>query len=278
MPDLQYSAKALDTLRYFHRTRFVVFVEGHEDIPFWTMIFDLGGMEKAYFKLAGGHAELTKYVNAIVVDSADVVVARDADFDDMLGGRVDHPRVLYTFGYAIENTICSDTAIAGALRLFLYSNDDPLPVVHEWIRMLGDTLERMIILDIASRMDNEGVLVPMDNALRFFDRRNRSQISATLVESAAVPIETQIPVSRVVEARARLGASAKPLRYYFRGHCLFSAVLHLVVDSTRRAGRGITLSREALFGVLMSETRNRLKDSGEWAHYERELRRLREAA
>lgn len=274
MRELLYSKGALDTLQYFHRRRFVVYVEGKEDIPFWSALFHLAGVTDAYFKIAGGEKEVAKYAESIVVNGADIFVARDADFAELMNQQLDHPRVLYTYGYAIENSMCSIEAIGSLLRIHLYSNDDQTQVAAAWIAESEVTARRLVELDIAVRIEGSGVEVPAGNAMRFLDPRTAA-LSKPKIEQVTKPIEKKVSAAAITEAEIALKTCGKPLRSFFRGHFLVSAIMHYVCQQVRsKTGSKLSLSADALYGALVAHVGNCIPKSAEWSHYETQIVRM----
>ncbi len=112
MGSLSYSSKALDTLPLFHRKKFIIYVEGQDDVIFWEIVLRKFNMDNHQLKIAGGVSEIDKYTFSIVNDGVDIVVARDCDYSDVMGKQFNHPRVIYTHGFSIENSLYCPANIA----------------------------------------------------------------------------------------------------------------------------------------------------------------------
>lgn len=250
--DIEYSPGALDTLPLFHRKRFVVFVEGGDDIVFWRQTFRLCGAHDAHFKVGGGKSTLARYM-AAAVSGADIVVALDSDWSEADGTRVDHPRVLYTFGYSIENTLCSCCAVAAILEIYLPGAVDHDLRASEWKARLERDVMQLVILDLANHLSGAGDLVPLDKPFRLLDKHQRDRVSLTEVEKLCVgrcdTVNRAVPEAETYLAKSEKGTWAR-----IRGHFLTAALLHFVCHVAFTVqGRRLSLSHDAVFGLLISK-------------------------
>lgn len=278
MAKLEYSRGALDTLTLFHKRRWIVFVEGQDDVSFWREVFRIASEADAFFKVAGGKDAIER-LQVAAVDGADIVVARDADWLHATGSALTHERVLHTVGYSIENTLCSTRAISEALELYGAANDDLSPQVESWMTQFETGIRELVVLDLAIHIADAGVSVPLANALRLLDARRRDHVSSAAVEREAKKLRSSVDHSVRAAAETKLLESRHRLWYHIRGHCVASAVLHfLSVRASRMRKRKVALSSDALFGILTLRLPAWLPNSDEWAAYERQIRRLQAAA
>ena len=279
MPSLQYSKQALDALKQFHRSRYVVYVEGDEDVPFWQRIFADAGVRDVYFKVAGGREEIEKYTQSVVVDGADIGVARDRDLNAFLGTLVDHPRVLYTHGYAIENSLCSVHAIEAVVRTLVYTSDDQTASVEAWFEAFERDVRQLVELDVADALRGQRIGVPLDNAFRYLDRKRRCIVVTATVAGVAEPIARDVGRASLRRARDLLRETGKRTRHHMRGHFLFSAVVHFVTYRVHvDIGRRPSISNHALYGMLIAHLSNGLAASGEMEYYRALVERFVAAA
>ena len=136
MSDFKRTARGLNNQHLFYNVDLIVFVEGGsksytkaevysgehsnetEDIIFWRNLFSIFKQEKKVkFKSVGSKST----IKDIVVDILDgklqtVIVAMDNEFDEILKQRIQHPNVLYTYGYSWENDIWNEKVIKGIIE------------------------------------------------------------------------------------------------------------------------------------------------------------------
>ena len=110
MDSLEYSIDALDAKSLFYNKDFTVFVEGKDDILFWSYLFKLGNIS-AYIEDVGGDKEIDKYINKILFEHATFIVACDNDHKPFLNDYEVHPQIKTTYGYSIENSMYSTSVI-----------------------------------------------------------------------------------------------------------------------------------------------------------------------
>jgi hypothetical protein len=114
----------------FHNVDLVVFLEGGQtytktevysgthndtsfDILFWKRIFrKFFADKKIKFKSVGSKSTINEIaIDIIEGEISTVVVAMDSEFDEMLQQKVEHPNILYTYGYSWENEIWNEIVI-----------------------------------------------------------------------------------------------------------------------------------------------------------------------
>lgn len=124
----------LNNLNLFHSVDYIVYLEGGEsltksdvylgnfteetdDVIFWSGIFRF--ILKAHsfkFKSIGSKATLMEICGDITNGNiTSVLVAMDNEFDEILGHRIAHPKVFYTFGYSWENDVWNEKIITDVI-------------------------------------------------------------------------------------------------------------------------------------------------------------------
>jgi hypothetical protein len=226
MVELVYSPAALDVLKEFYRVKWVVYVEGPDDIAFWRVVLDLGGLTNYELKYAGGRDALDRYQEALLEDSADIVIARDTDFDDLLSLTIDHPRILFTWGYSIENSLFEASRLAKALTGLMRTMEDIEPEVKEWMSEMEATFRPLASADLANRIADGGIDLQLENSARFMDDRLRHRPSASKVAAHLKRHLGKLSAGAKTAAEAALTTSTKPIRAHI------TATLNLFFIST----------------------------------------------
>jgi hypothetical protein len=273
--DIEYSPAALDTLVRFHKVRHVIYVEGPEDMIFWSTLFSQGRLSNFKVKIAGGKGTLTKYAQSIINNNAMIVVAMDLDLADLDGTSLSHPRIIYTYGYSIENSLCSISNLANAISNLSCTDVDFSTELAEWFEKLTSTIDILIILDIANRIAKSGHSIPLHNAARFQSSKKKHILSKNEVQSEYKKINQHFSKQQLDEAINLLLQSGKNYNWRIRGHFLFSAVLLYIHFAVKKAcGKKISLSNEALFAILVGQFNYSKMDSKDKTYLEKEINRL----
>ncbi|WP_164487393.1 DUF4435 domain-containing protein [Pseudomonas chlororaphis] len=143
------------------------------DIRFWQALFSYYRPGHVYaFKSIGSKTAVKSIADRIVSGSvSNTIAVMDRDFEIVIGTALDHPNVIYTYGYSWENDCWSSNAtyetyisITGACR-----------VASQSIKSEMDALFLQFSKDIARAVALDGVLIQM--ASSFFDRENPENIS-----------------------------------------------------------------------------------------------------
>jgi hypothetical protein len=276
--ELLYSAKALSTLKHFHKMKWVVFVEGRDDVSFWHVVFQWVGFKDYFLKPAGGRPEIDKYQKALIEDAADIAVARDKDLDDLLGAMIDHPRILFTWGYAIENTIFAPPNLANALIGFLRTTVDLKPDIEHWLNEFEDACRPLVVLDLANRLSGSKLDLQLRNSARIMDDRKRHLVSPVKITSLVKKMEASISAGAKKSAEILLSNSSKPTWAHLRGGFICHAILCLVSKLTEtHLKRKVNIPYDALFGMAIAGLKLDINKDPDAAHLSTCIKRLASA-
>jgi hypothetical protein len=269
MSGYNYSVEALNNLKEFHRVRIVVYVEGPEDIPFWKRIFRIFNIEHFIVKPAGGITELMKYVDSVVNENADIFIARDLDYDEIMGKVISHARIAYTYGHSIENTLCSPNIVAQVIEnLAQISGEYSVEKVEEWLISFTECFRDLVAFEIANTKYCKGVRVLGDNCSRYMDRNQSISINEDFIISHARELELEFAPAEIQIGRDLLDTSDRRLAFVIRGHFLISAVLKYVKTEVERLkGTNITLPRDNLLSLLVANISPTTLTPVEHEHY-----------
>ncbi|MCY3827898.1 MAG: hypothetical protein OXF89_02060 [Rhodospirillaceae bacterium] len=88
------------------------------DEAFWQKIFSLHG-RRAKCKSSGSKQELLELADVVLNNQIDnLILALDRDYDDPWSMRIDHPKILYTYGYSWESDVISSFDFEIAFSIF----------------------------------------------------------------------------------------------------------------------------------------------------------------
>lgn len=119
------------------------FNEETDDIIFWRNLFEkFKSATKVKFKSVGSKTTI-KEIAVDIIDGhiRSVMVAMDAEFDEVLNRRLNHPNVLYTHGYSWENDVWSDQVVREVIGELSAIVIDPMDIQ----RNLNDFLKKIKI-------------------------------------------------------------------------------------------------------------------------------------
>ncbi len=248
MGRLSYSRKALDTLSKFHKSKFVVYIEGEDDEPFWSTIFEINHVVDVYFKVAGGKEEIAKYEDAVSENDIDIVVARDSDYTYVSNSQKNHPRILYTYGYSIENTMYCPHNIAKAIHIFSRSSKMQVAEVSLWLESFVSDFKELLKYDFANEFFNKGIEVLGRNCTRFLKSNRSHKPNLTSVTGKFKELKEHFTESELKRAEDLIIASNRDVKYLIRGHFLSNAVINYIKNHSNLK----SMSQEMLYGQMIA--------------------------
>jgi hypothetical protein len=268
MLDLSYSDDALNVRNAFFGAKAIVYVEGDDDVLFWQEVFSRVTDEPFEVESLGGSPALDEHIAKIASGQLQAIAARDADFLPILGKRCKHPKVVYTFGYSIENSLYVTTTLTQLVRLWCKSPRVTAAECAEWLSTLAGTCGPLVHLDAANTLTSAGVATLGDNCSRYMTSANSATACPTKVAAAVTAIAAKLPSGAVATATASVGAKPEDVLTNLRGHFLASAVHRYIAKRAKSFGRKVSISAESLYAAAIVQFAMTLNaDHPHKAHY-----------
>lgn len=246
MPSLEYSLEAQNVKSAFFRAKALVYVEGDDDVLFWEAIFALTPNFPVEIEPVGGSAQLDKHIENITNGRLNAIAARDSDFLAHTKNSVCSPRVLYTYGYSIENSLYTEDILHQILRSFCRSASIPRSKSSDWLNLLGSSFAPLICLDIANAISKSGQTVISDSCSRFMTSGCSATPCAQKIADHASSIETLLPPSAITSGKLAVSGPATAIKN-LKGHTLASAALKFIIKSAKSVNRSAVISRDSLY-------------------------------
>lgn len=253
MAKLQYSIAAKNVLNKFYRVDKILYVEGPSDIRFWEIIFEAVNGPKVKPIESGGKQSLKKRIEEIQNDTADFLVAVDSDFD-FFTNKINHPKVIRTKGYSIENTIASEKAIYQVIinTANISKQDFDINICRSWLDQLNELMQPLIISDINNRVKQLGIPVMGDACDGFMTTKKSADICSEKIKShiESLAIESDRKLQRDIEKHLRtFGLVWCDL---LRGHFFISLVMRFVRLKSTQLGANFSSSTDVFIGSLIT--------------------------
>lgn len=244
----------------FYDVDFVVYCEGKKvdgegsslDEVFWERIFEENG-KSVRCKSMGGKSVVQPIAQKVADEGiSNVVVAMDRDYDDLRNQVIDHPQVLYTYGYSWESDVMMDFQFELALSLFATTSIRQA-IQNEFLAFRGSistNLRRICALDYKYIGHTE----------KLFDRQRPMSIIATPGDRE--PYVKSLALLRKAKALGPFQTAPLPKEIYntlcgvrsFCGKVVSRLVFHWFVYRTKR----ISGSRKAVYDAFMDLLANTL--------------------
>ncbi|RJS02521.1 DUF4435 domain-containing protein [Xanthomonas sp. CFBP 7698] len=258
MPELSYSDDAINIKNSFYKVNAIAYVEGDDDLMFWDEIFSRVPKFKVEIEQLGSCSALDEMIEKIESGSINAIAARDSDYLKAQGKLSLSPRVLYTHGYSIENSLISEASVIYALRSLCRDPKISVDVVKEWMAELQSNLRELTILDLAASISKTYVSVLGDNSSRFTTSSSSHVICVKKCAQVATVAASKIPEHELSKAVSIINNFT--VIEIIRGHFLLSNLQKFIVKIGAKLNKKISLSYDSLYSVLLLFFARKLDD------------------
>lgn len=224
-----WSNQAQNASKKLYRVDHIIYVESDFDVEVWKIILGyFAPQERVKVKPAGNCIEVDKYIERIIKNNLSIIAIRDSDYVVASKKAKSHDRVIYTYGYSIENTIFNPVNLANYISL-LTGNNHSVAKVDRWLTDLSASLQDLIIYDLANVCAKKYVTVLGDKAQPLLKNNGSSHEVDPIKVAAAKTRLTPLFSTYLKRKYTRLYLGSKKKRYLLiRGHFLESIVYNYV--------------------------------------------------
>ena len=255
--EFSYSNQAASTVHEFHEVKFMLYVEGEDDISFWNLQFGRYIPENEYeIQKVDGKENLEPYISGILDGSiSNTVVACDADYTDFMDVRPTDICIVRTYGHSIENSMFCPVSIAKYIRKYTNTTEDYQTEVNSWISTFCMSAKCMLPYEIKNSIDPkhcERLPKILKDKYQFLKVSGRgcdldeAKISTHISSFSALYKQEDID-----DINGKINASMKELRYIIQGHFLADAVMEFIRKKVKSIiGKSAGLSNIALYAAF----------------------------
>ncbi|MFC1082296.1 DUF4435 domain-containing protein [Pasteurella multocida] len=230
--DLEYSIDALNTLSDFYEVNYVIFVEDKDDEFFWRKIFDFFLSEQYKFEFrieenVTGCKILDKKIEDVKngLLNSSILIARDSDYLDFKKEKIEHDRVLYTYGHSIENCLFSENNLNRIIdsysRGIIRESD-----IAQWLSKIKASVEKLIKLDILSQVNGYGIEILRKSCDQFVSLDDKTVLDDNKINSKINEVQERLGYTiNINDEMEKLGNIQF---YYLRGHFFVSLISNFI--------------------------------------------------
>lgn len=226
-----------------------VFIEGNDDILFWKYHFQT---ESVKIQTVDGVEALQSYIAKIVKEDAKIIVAMDSDYSLLLEKRLQHPRVLYTYGYSIENTIYCSVSINRMVSNYCKKELDLVLDIDLWFEKFANSIYDLVCYDASSILYAKSLKVLGDNSAIIMDSKH-DEIDKNKINSIISFCQEKITREEFESVNSLIAHYPHPVRFLVRGHFYLFA-LHKYIKRKCKEISGSdqrSLTQDSLFTGLI---------------------------
>ncbi|MFS7158811.1 DUF4435 domain-containing protein [Serratia proteamaculans] len=249
-----WSDDAENIISVFYESDIMVYVEGVDDIGFWELIFKKLSKLKVEVQEVNGCENLVPYIEKISSGKIHAIVARDADLHHFSSTIIEHPNVIYTKGYAIENSMLNELSLSKILKnIGRYSVKEMSSIkIVEWFNDFYTKVNNLISLDIYNHKNKKGVSVVGDNCDRFMKSKKSSIACQQKIDSFVASLPPDFLAFGLSEEHIVSFPHGTYAKNWLRGHFLFSAIMRFTSAHLEKDGRKNSISKESFYSNMLA--------------------------
>jgi hypothetical protein len=257
MASIEYSNEALSAKGLFYNKEITVYVEGKDDPLFWDNLFNIAEIS-AYIEDVGGKEELKKYFDKILNEDADFYIATDNDNSEFMVDFVEHPRIIKTYGYSIENSMYySPNHIEKTISNFCRKKLDISDDFNNWLNDFSEKVYDLIVYDIANNRFGKGISIFGDNCCRFLTNNNSHSVCENKLQEFIENIQESFTEDEINEVKYLINQSEKEIWFMIKGHFITHALINLIKHSVKKhSGDSKSMTTDFLYSITVDCTEN----------------------
>lgn len=258
----------------------MVYVEGKDDIPFWEYLFSRFYKRKVEIQDVGCSTALIEYMDNIISNKLDAIVACDSDFN-AFNTKYKHDKIVRTYGYSIENSLICKQTITKVIKSLakIPTRKIPLDAINAWFDHFDNATKKLILCDMYNHFKELGVCVTGDNCSRFFKSSKSAELCINKIDTHIEKFGFDIDDEFITSIQATLTAHGREIHHYIRGHFLFSAIAKFVAIVVRIYENKASISNDALFASLILAFESTLtEEHPQFKYYESAISNISSAA
>ena len=234
----------------FYNKKGIVYVEGEDDIHFWSQYFNPSEFE---IRQVNGCKNLEDYENDILYHGLRCIVARDSDYSAYMGKTNKHPLIVCTLSHSIECIMFCPYNVNACLKKFAKTLDDHVEEIKSIYDEFYNDIKEILIYDIANNVFRIGCNICGDSCVRFLQSNSSVKVSADKRDKFLQTKSTYFSPIQIAEVRERVNKDARELRQIAKGHFQTSFVINLIkkMTSSITQNDAPSISKEALYALLV---------------------------
>lgn len=256
MASLEYSQEAEEAKGLFYNKDITVYVEGDDDILFWSYLFKLAKVE-AHIEDVGGNEEINKKIKDILDNNATFIVACDSDHSDFKPSTVEHERIFKTYGYSIENSMYAALNIEKVIINLAKKPKSLKEEIEKWAEDFSNNLYDLLVYDVANHVFDKGVQVFGNNCQRFLENRTAKEVSNKQVSDYINGIKGSFAEEEINHVKDLISKTEKGLWFHLKGHFVTHGVINLIQHHVKTiSGSKCSLPLDSLYALTIDCTSN----------------------
>lgn len=247
--ELNYSKEAIENKALFYNKVAIVYVEGPEDIPFWSEYFD----EEYEIQQVNGCENLKQYIDLLVSGSTSFIVAIDRDYSDYLSKDTpNNPLIIKTYTHSIENDMYCPQNVNWMLKRITRTQKDFTPEIESWLSEWESKTKELLAYDIASQICCSGDRVCGKTCHKFLDSQ-KAVFKEDIINETIKNLSEKFDPELISSLLEKLCNGEKKLIQLIRGHFYASGMQTFIRHIVKRTSPQIkSYSNDALDALAVT--------------------------
>lgn len=233
--ELRYSINALRAKALFYNRKAMVYVEGTEDLNFWSPYFD----EKVFkIESVGGCKNLITYIERLESGETSYIVACDSDYSAFKGHAYSSDLVVTTYGHSIENMMYCPYNLNEVVKKLSKSLNDSTSDIQSWYDQFVKIAHPLLVREICNltyKPKDNKVTVFGESCARYCKSKPCYELDESLVDKFCIDNAISFPETELNKVEKAIEADLREERQLIKGHFLTHAVSHLVSSLAKAA-------------------------------------------
>lgn len=252
---LSHSESAISVIHEFYDKKFMLYVEGDDDIPFWDEQFRKY-VPTDFYKIEPVHGKenLAEYIMGIDNGTlTNVVVACDADYSNFLkNGIPKHRCIVRTYGHSIENTMFCPLSVAVYIRRITNTSNDYLGDINVWIEKFCNSAKALLPYEVKNAVDSDHAeTLPkiFNNGYHYFKVSESNQdLDDDKISRFITSIDSIYNPDDISSIEKEIEADQRELRFLIQGHFFAEAIMNYIRNKVKKIkGKTISISNDSIY-------------------------------
>ena len=249
---LQYSEDALNVKAFFYNKRWMVYVEGKDDIVFWNEIFSEISND-FQIQEVDGYSNLIPYMDSIIAGTSYSVVARDRDHSYYLDNdRYSNDCIITTYGYSIENTMYCRCNINNTIKKLARKTNDFSIEIDSWYNDFCHKSLKLLPYDIINYLYGKGISCFGDTCHKFLVSNHSEFLDDKKINSFIEENKSRFTEQEIDEVNRKIEADSRENQFKIKGHFLTNGVINLIKKQVQNMNKTVVLSNDAIYALMVT--------------------------
>lgn len=247
--NFSFSIKAQNIQAQFYNRKAVVYVEGQDDLIFWSVYFP-----ESDYKIidVGGCENFSKKIDEVQNNGLKCIIACDSDYSDFENNPKRHPLIVRTLSHSIECIMYCPINLNECIKKLSRSFNNNEEEIEKCFEEFGDDTKELIAYDIANNIHKIGIEIAGDSCSRFL-RKNSHRIDKAKISSYIDNIKTSfngIDINKIIRL---IEKDRRNMRQITKGHFQTSFVINLIKHFVYKiSSNKVNMPCDILYALLVN--------------------------